>query len=228
MDPTQNPDLSLGVEFFMHAVPNPRETKAQGRPIYEDKEYIRIRFPADNKRELVASAHEKHYNPHAKEQMTYAERFKPAYDAFKSDGDLEGVHGTPLVELTILTAAKRAELVAQNIKTVEQLAGLPDNAIKKLGMGTRDLVDSAKTYLERAANLSDTAALHARIAELEAAMAGNDDALPPAGDQFEGFSEDDLKNMIVDAGHELPKGKLTRDRLVRSLQSIADAKEKAA
>jgi hypothetical protein len=229
MDPNQNPDLQLGVEFFLHAVLNPRKSKEAKRPVYDDKEYVRIRFPADNKRELVANAHEKHYNPHAKEQMTYAERFQPVYEAFKRDAGTEAVHGTPLAEVTFLTQAKRSELIAQNVKTVEQLAGLPDAVIKKLGMGARDMVESAKSYLQTASQQADTAALHARIAELEAQMAAEPVPHETATDDgFADFTDDDLKNMIRDAGRSVPSGPTNRAKLVVTLQEIAAAKENEA
>jgi len=221
----ENPDMQLGVEFIVRAVQNPRKTKEAGRPIFDDREYVRIRFPADNKRELVAPAHEKHYVAHAKTQMTYAQRFQGAYKAFKDNRDMEFVEGTPLAELTVLTEAKRAELRAQNVKTVEQLAGLPDPAMKRLGMGARDLVKAAQTYLEKAEGMSEVAALKARIAELEAASQPAAEEPSPLFDEFDGMTDDDLKNMIRDAGGQVPKGRAGRNTLIKVLRDIADQKE---
>jgi len=222
----ENPDMQLAVEFFNKAVENPRKTKAEGRPIFEDREYIRIRFPADNKRELVANAQEMHYVSHAKQQMTYAQRFPANYDAFKASSEAEFVQGTPLAELTILTEAKRAELRAQNIKTVEQLAGLPTAAMRRLGMGAQGLVDGAKAYLDRAEGFSEVAALRARIEELESGKSEAEPA-PKVAAQVEGFDDDDLRNMLKDAGVEVDN-RWGRKRLEQELQTLAQAKENEA
>lgn len=223
---TQNPDAALAVKFFTKAVENPRKTKAEGRPIFEDREYVSIRFPADNKRELVSPAHDMHFVAHFKDQMTYAERFKPIYDAFKSQLHDETVAGTPLSEMPSLTEAKRAELRAQNVRTVEQLAGLPDASMRRMGMGARALVDSAKDYLKRAEGTSEVAALRARIAELEARKTPE----APKADiatEFDGLEDDDLRNMLADAG-VTTDGRWGRARLVEKLRELAKAKENEA
>ena len=223
----ENPDIQLGVEFFVRAVENQRKTKAEGRPIYDDREYVRIRFPADNKREHVAPAHELHYVTHLKKQMTYAQRFQGAYEAFKKDHTAEYVEGTPLSELPILTEGKRKELRAQNIRTVEQLAGLPDASMKRLGMGARDLVEAAQTFLKNAAGLSEVKALKARIAELEAVNAPQKPVAVDIAAQLEGATDEDLKNMIRDAGRDVPRGRASRETLIQALAEIAAEKEAA-
>ncbi|MFG6591281.1 hypothetical protein [Sulfitobacter sp. 1A12157] len=216
-----NPDLALGVEFFTSAVENPRKTKEAGRPIFEDRECVRIRFPADNKRELVAPAGEMHYVSHAKTQMTYADRFPAAYDAFKKN-EAQFVEGTPLSEMPSLTEAKRAELRSQNVQTVEQLANLPDATMKRMGMGSRALVEAAQDYLERATGLGEVAALKARIAELESSQVPETDSF----DEFADLDDEDLRNMLTDAGVKATKG-WERKRLVSEARALAKKKEAA-
>lgn len=217
-----NPDTGLGVEFFTKAVEHPAKTREAGRPIFNDMEYVRISFPGDSKRELVAPASEMHYVSHAKQQMTYAERFAGSYAAFK-DSNTEYVSGTPIDELTALTASKKAELKAMKIRTVEQLAGLPDVTIKKIGMGAREMVEQAQAFLAAASGTAEIAELRRQLAELQAAKAA-----PETSDEFSGFSEEDLKNMIQDAGGEVPRGNAKRETLVARLQEIAAQKTEAA
>lgn len=227
MDP-QNPDLSLGVEFFVKAVENPRKSAEAGRPIFDDKEYVRIRFPADNKRELVAPAHEVHYVPHLRRQTTYAERFGPVYQKFKDDGS-HFVQGTPLTEAPFLTESRRSELRALNVMTVEQLANLPEPARKRIGMGSMELVEKARAYLATASESAEVGELRRELAELRAAMAGQTAApAAPAADIYEGFEDDDLKNMIRDAGGTVPSGRASRATLVKALEDIRAAKEHEA
>lgn len=227
-DPMNNPDLTLGVEFFVKAVENARKSAEAGRPIFDDKEYVRIRFPADNKRELVAPAHEVHYVSHARRQMTYAERFAPVYQKFKDDGS-HFVQGTPLSEAPFLTESRRSELRALNVQTVEQLANLPEPARKRLGMGSMDLVEKAKAYLATASDSAEVVALRRELDELRALMAGqNAVEAAPAADPYDGFEDEDLKNMIRDAGGTVPSGRAGRATLVKALEDIRAAKEHEA
>lgn len=220
-----DPDLTLGVEFFMKPVENPAKSKAAGRPIFEDREMVRIAFPGDNKREHVAPAHEVHYHSAARRQMTYAERFAASYKAFK-DANGEYVSGTPLAQLPFLTESRRAEFKAAGIKTAEQLAGLPDVTIKKMGMGTREFVTQAQAYLKAAAGTSEVAAMQAQIDELKALLAGKTVAAAPVSDPFEGMDRDDLFNMATDAGLE-PRANASMDSLKAMLLEAAKKKEAA-
>lgn len=228
MDPQNNPDLTLGVEFFTKAVENKRKSAAEGRPIFDDKEYVRIRFPADNKRELVAPAHEMHYVPHFRRQMTYAERFHAVYQKFKDDGSVL-VQGTPLSELPFLTEARRSELRALNVQTAEQLANLPTAARKRVGIGAMQLMEQAKAYLETASGSAEVADLRRQLAELKAQMGQQQPAPAPVmADPYEGFEAEDLKNMIRDAGGDVPSGNARRETLIARLEEIRAAKEDAA
>ncbi len=223
-----NPDTGLAVEFHTHAKENPRKSKEAGRPIYDNVEMVKIIFPGDNKSAHCAPANEMHYVSHHKAQMTYAERFPEHYKVFQAQTE-EFLSGTPLQELPSLTAAKRAELIALNVKTVEQLAGLTSSAAKKCGMGTMDLVSSAQSYLETADNQSAVNEFKAKIAELEAQLAqGGQAPVEIDTSQFDGMEVDDLKNAIRDAGGDLPKGPANRERLIGIIQEMDAAKKKAA
>ena len=210
-----NPDGALGVRFFMKAFENKRESEKAGRPIYQDREMIEIIFPADNKRKLVAPANEMHYVSHHQAQMTYAERFKPIYEAWKAN-DADFVAGTPLVEAPFLTNAEREEMKAQKIFTIEQLAGLPDSALSRLGPGWRDRREKAEAYLKTADSTAEIAALKAEIERLKAAPVQTVEV----ADQFEDFSQEDLRNMAADAGLS-PRANASRDALIKLLSEKA-------
>jgi hypothetical protein len=218
-----NPDQTLWVEFYTEAVEHPNKSREAGRPIFEDREFVKIKFPADSKRVVVAPANEMHYHTDAKMQMTYAQRFPRHYEAFKAQ-IVDFVAGTPLTEAPFLTAAKRAELNTQNVRTVEQLAGLADSAIRTLGPGWRETVSKAQAFLKAAEGTVELDELRKQIAELKASIKAPKQAEP---DPFEGMDRDDLFNIATDAGLE-PRANATRASLVASLTEAAQRKTEAA
>lgn len=214
-----NPDLALGVEFFLKPVENPRKSAEAGRAIYDEREYIRVALPGDSKSEIVAPANELHYVPHLKTRVTFAERFAAAYDAFKRD-QADYVHGTPLSAVSFVNLAEREELASQKVKTVEQLAGLTDQAIRKLGMGWREKVERAKAFLDRAQETAEVDALKSRIAELEAMMRPAAAPAVEAASPFDAYERDDLFNMATDAGLD-PRANASKESLVKMLTAKA-------
>lgn len=222
----ENPDLGLGVEFYVKAVQNMRKSKEAGRPVHENREYCMIRFPADNKRELHAPAHELHYVGHLKRQMTYAERFPDVYRAFKETGEaVQG--GTPIADLPALTEAQRADLRAQKVFTVEQLANLPDASRKRLGMGGMAMVEAAQAYLVAASGTAEVAALKRELEALRAQV--NAKPTGPQADEgaYGELTDDDLRNALTDAGVSVD-GRWKRKRLIEEIEKLARQKEEAA
>lgn len=214
--------MALHVEFYTDTVENPAKTREENRPIFEEREFVRIRFPGDTKRELVAPAHEVHYVQDARMQMTYAEQYPEHYKAFQA-GAASQIIGTPVDLATFLTPPQKAEFKAVNIHTIEQLAELGDREIAKLGPHARPLVEQAKTFIASASESAEVAALKARIADLE--NAAKPTAPVAQDDPYAGFEDEDLKNMIRDAGGDVPKGRATRATLVKALEAIAAQKE---
>ena len=101
----------LHVEFYTTAVENPAKTRAEGRPIFEDIEMVKIQIALDPKNTLIAPAHSSpSRNPDTGLPMTYAEKFPEHYRYFKDNQDQQRADGTPLSEATFLTESKRAEL----------------------------------------------------------------------------------------------------------------------
>lgn len=212
-----NPDLTLGVEFFTKPIQNAAKSAEAKRPIFEDREYVKIAVPGDSKTVHVAPAHERHYNPAARTQMTYAERFPEVYAQFQNGIEAAAV-GTPLIASGLFPESKVQELKAKNFTTVEQLAGASDAVIRKSGMGMRELVEAAKGYLDKSQGMAEVDALRAELAALKAQMA----PAPVEDDEFDGFSDDDLKNMIKDAGEALPAGRPSRDKLVAKIRELSE------
>jgi len=243
MDDTKH----LFIEFFSEAVEDKRSSREQGRPIFKDEEFIRIRFVGDAKRELVAPAHLKTHSARDPETgdnfyISYAERFPRHYEAFRKKAEV--VDGTPLRELVAISAARVAELKALNVHTIEALAKLDGPNLSRLGMGARELKNQAQAYLDKAAGMAvdmkiaaENASLRDEIermkAEMQAFMAGGGRAEPPdtpvdEGTPFDTWADDDIKAFIKDRRGEAPRGRVSRETLVRMAAEIIEAEKEAA
>lgn len=233
---SDNPHAHLHVEFFVNAVHNPRRSAEEGRPIYDEKEFVRIRFAGDKNNVLVAPADD--YGTARDEQgnrLRYREEFFRHYEAFKAGARALEV-GTPLESLGIPTA-KIAELRASNVFTVEGLAGLDGALLQKLGMGARDLKTRAEEFLNRASNVAaatrleaENAEMRKRLEELEARMSGEGSAIDIAASPFSDWDDETIRLWIEEQGGEKPHHKCSRQTLIQKADELNAklAKQKAA
>lgn len=160
----------LHVEFFTDAVKNERVSAEEGRPIFEDVEFVRIKFAGDKHNELVAPAHSHGSvrNPETNVPLTYAQQFYKHYDVFLRNSEMRGA-GTPLEEIG-LSQARIRELNGSNVYTVEALAGLDGTLLQKLGMGARELKTKAESYLAKARDNAGFNKLEQENADLRARL----------------------------------------------------------
>lgn len=159
------------VEFFADAVEDKSVSTKKGRPVFKDVEKVRILFPGDTKRVLVAYATELCMKGEDGEWMDYRSAYPDHYAMFKKTHGKSSVAGTPLSEATFLTMAQRKMLSAQNVMTVEQLASLDGPQLRTLGMNARKLKDQATAYLESANTSADSTRLAAENAEMKEQLA---------------------------------------------------------
>ena len=244
----ENQDKLLVVRFYNEAVLNERQTKEQGRPIYDDREFCEIRSAGNRQTVWVFPAHEVwKVQPNdmtgVPDQITYAMRFNDQYKKFKA-GQAQTMSGTPLEEAPFLTQAKRLELKALNVHTLEQLAAIDGAPLKQLGMGGREWKNQAIAYLEKAAGTSDVTKLAAdvaglrdtlsekdkEIAELREALKGNAKSKSD-NSPFKDWEVDDLKNWIAEQTGAKPRGNPSHATLVQMADEVnaeLAAKAKAA
>ncbi|RUX96150.1 hypothetical protein [Mesorhizobium sp. M7D.F.Ca.US.004.01.2.1] len=166
----------INAVFRNHVVPDEQSSKKAGRPIFVDMEVCDLTFPANTKTKATFPAHEPEPNA-TRESMaagggvvTYAMLYNQQYLAFK-DGNTQPLSGTPLSEAPFLMEGKRRELIALNVKTVEQLASLDGTPLKQLGMGGRELKNQAQAYLDNASGSADVTNLASQVAALTQQLA---------------------------------------------------------
>lgn len=140
------------IEFYTDAVEMGYESEKQGRPIYADMPHIRILIPGDKNNIIERRASK------ADEQ-----KYPNAWKRFQSS-EVSGQTGTPLEQWPQINRSQVKEAKYFEIHTVEQMAGLSDANVDKLGMGFRDLRTKASAYLGVAA---DTAKATAQASENE-------------------------------------------------------------
>ena len=233
----------IHVEFHMVAVEDKLASREQGRPIFKEEEFCRIRWVGDNKRELDEPAHQfVDREPQTNRARSYAEKFPEHYRLFKANQDQMAVSGTPLSEVPWLTQAKRAELRAVNVHTLENLAQMDGALLQRLGMGARELKNQAQAWLDKAngaateqrlaselaARDAQIEALQAQITEIAAMRAPVSANETPVGDDdpvWGAYSDDDIKAFIADRTGSKPRGNPRRETLISTANDILAAEQ---
>lgn len=147
------------VTFGIRPKQNEQRSKTEGRPIFDDVEYVEILVPGD-KNNIV----------HRPVRAEDKERYARQYAAFKG-GQGEKLSGTPLAEWPGISRSEVEELAYFNIRTLEQLASVGDGHLQRMGpllalrQRARDFLEKAKgdapmaamrTELEKRDNLIET------------------------------------------------------------------------
>lgn len=158
-------DEKLAIRFFRKAKQNGEETAKQGRPIFEEIDYIQIVVPGDRTSTIV--------RPISEQDKV---RFEKQYEHWKKTQQEEMVTGTPLEAWGIMSLAQIEEYRYFGVRTIEQMAGLRDDVCQKI-MGGLQLKQKAVNWIaiakEEAPLKKVQAELDARdtrIASLEAAL----------------------------------------------------------
>ncbi len=139
-------------KFYIAPQKNQAKTLKEGRPIYDDVEFIELRIPGNVKDVFVEKVNQK-----------WIEEYPVEYKHWKAT-QKQLISGTPLSQYPKMTRSRVMELNALGIMTLEQFAGLTDSQMQGAGMGTRAEIAQVKAFLQAAA---DTAIVTKQAAELE-------------------------------------------------------------
>jgi len=146
--------------FFLDAVEMTFKSEQEGRPIFEDREFVRILIAGDNKAEHVREV-----------RADDKERWADQYARFKRGlADTEQITGTPLSAWPIMKPSDIRMWNSVNVYTVEQLTTLNDTALQGYGMGARETQAKAKAFLAAA---KDNAEATKHVAENDRLRAEN-------------------------------------------------------
>jgi hypothetical protein len=231
MYPQRDPDANAVAVFKYLPLPNPLKTAAEGRPVFDDVEVVEIRFPGSRNYQPYPAHAQSHvaedpitgsYRP-----VTYAERFRRQYEQFKAHA-AQTKTGTPLAYVPFLTDARRAELQAQNIYTIEALAAIEGFELKNLGYQGRELKNKAIEFIadrkSAAPSIAMQAELEAQRAELEVLRADNaalkasterETNAKKIENQLVKLTNEQLKALVEEAVGETLQGVVPRLTLLR-------------
>lgn len=156
----------LVVRFEMYPLKNDAKSKAEGRPVFDEVEFIEIRVPGD-----------KTLTVHRPVRASDRARFAAAYRNWKATGVSDGAFsGTPLREWPQVSRSQCEELAFFGVKTVEQLSGVSDGNLRNIGPllalreKARDFIAAAKKGAPVAAMRDELAARDNEIAVLKEQM----------------------------------------------------------
>lgn len=173
-------ESNLFVTFMTEAIEFKAESEKAGRPIFRDVAFVRIIVPGDVNNIIERKA--------TKEDEL---KFPRAWARYKAE-QAEAMDGMPLEQWPQITRSLLKELKYFEVHTVEQLAGLSDNQVSKLGMGFVDYRNKAKAYLAAAAGTADVTAQAAENERLKSQMA-------------------DLQAQIIALGSEKKRGRPAKE-----------------
>jgi hypothetical protein len=174
---TAEADKSLFVTFNLEPHLNQTKTSQEGRPIYEEKEYIMIMVPGD-KDSIV------HRPVSDMDKMRFADR----YDRWVRKVGDERLEGTPLKAVGFLNGAQIKELEFFNCYSVEQLAAMSDaNASKFLGM--HNIRQRARDYVQAAKDAAPLASIRAELETKDSQLAAALQAIQEQGERIKQLEE---------------------------------------
>ena len=166
-DLTERDDRPAYVRFERRAVENKRLSLEKGRSVSTDVDIALITPPYS--KDLVELKIDRFFESTerdvkngrtSKEHLDY---WRKAYEAFKN-GQEAPLNGTPIKEWSAISPAQIKNLIAINILTIEDLAGVNDQGMSRIGMGAHELQKKAINWLRSA---DDRGEITLKITQLE-------------------------------------------------------------
>jgi hypothetical protein len=130
-----NSPANLFVEFYEDALEIPFKSEQEGRPVYEQRVFVRIMVPGDATSIIETPATEQHKQEYRRQFERFLKGMKDVID------------GTPLSMWPVVNKSQVKECEFFEIRSVEQLAELSDSTCKRMGMGYMELRSKAKAWL---------------------------------------------------------------------------------
>jgi hypothetical protein len=129
---------------------NKQESRKQNRPVYEDTYYAVVTAPGskDRMKERIPDWWDKltQQVKTGRLPVEWLEKWKASYARFEQ-GLTIPEDGTPILGWNLVPPSVQKTLIDLNIRTVEALANLTDEARNHLGMGGREFQRRAQSWI---------------------------------------------------------------------------------
>lgn len=221
--------------FFKHmSLLNVAQSEMQGKPVYDLKEVVELRFAGDRNYAPIfpADAMSKKIGNRV---VTFAERWGEQYRAFIM-GDDQKSAGTAL-EMLIdygITPAQLSICRALKIYSIEALHSLEGPNLKNLGMNANELKKMARRFMEdrdkRPITSDDIGGLRAEIERLKALIPAQqtapeeiDKLVKDADSDFQSWEDELLKEFIAEKTGSKPRGNPSHATLVSMAEELSKA-----
>lgn len=147
------------ITFYKHREKNNYKSEQEGRPVWDEKDFICIICPGQDKQRVQRPVRDEDIQEYSEAWKAYCEKRK------------QPVNGTPIADLPGMTQSILTLMDHGNITTIEQLASIGDTEVQNLGPNGMVLRSRAKSFLEGSNRLAaENAELRARLEALEARL----------------------------------------------------------
>jgi len=124
--------------FYHKSVHNPLKSQQEGRPVFEDRVFVRVAPPGERLNIVDRPA-----------TRADQQRWPQQWALFQQNKD-QTPEGTPIELLYPEKPAVASTLRANGVMTIESCAELSGNAIDSIGMGAQSWVNAAQKYVAAA------------------------------------------------------------------------------
>lgn len=156
------------VTFERIAVENKQKSLEEGRYVGTDVDFVNVTAPYSRD---IFKAKAKQWFADIRQQSEsgrfprqWIEKFEKQYQAWQQGQELP-LEGTPIRGWGVISPAQQEALIRMHVLTVESLAGMNDEGVKRVGMGGMEMKNKAKGWL---AQMNDKGALAMEIAATKA------------------------------------------------------------
>jgi hypothetical protein len=141
------------VRFEVRAIPDAEATLAAGHHVSKDENWVLVTPPYS--KDCVESPAEKWFAQkeidvrNGRVPQRHMDMWKDAYKRWLAGLD-EPINGTSVKEWNAISPAQCKNLLAVNIRTIEDVAAANDEGLRRMGMGGVDLRNKARVWLQAA------------------------------------------------------------------------------
>lgn len=168
------------VRFERRAVEDKPASLRQGRFVAKDMDFALVTPPysRDVFEEGAQSWLSKMRQQASKGRIPHSwyERYAETYERWKR-GEEMPLNGTAIKGWQVISPAQQKNLISLNILTVEDLAAVNDEGLRRIGMGAMALRDKAKAWLSQASDKGPLTMENAALKAENAALKNQNDQL---------------------------------------------------